>query len=205
MKKITQIKKVGKGDRYHLYLDDKYFSTFEVEILARYCLKTGQELDDEFFNALTIENGDYACFNRGLSAIEKSMKSKKMLKTYLKEKGYPAECIQRAIEKLEEYGYIDDEAFCESYISSYPLKSRRKLKFDLLGKGIKESIIGEKLLALTNDEGESEKCFKFAEKFMKNKEKDLKTKQKFYNNLAGKGFSFEDIVKAWEEIADDRN
>lgn len=200
MKEITQIKKVGRGERYHLFLDDEYFGTFEAEILARHCLKTGQKFDDDFFEKLKLENGDYACFNRGLNALEKNMKSRKMLWLYLKEKGYPRECIDKAIDKLEEYGYIDDEAFCESYIASYPIKSRRKLKYDLLGKGIKEEIIEAKLSEYINDEEESEKCLKYAEKYMKNKEFDLKTKQKFYNHLAGKGFSFQDIGFAWEQI-----
>ena len=205
MKQITEIKKVGKGERYHLYLDDDYFGTFEAEILARHCFKTGQQFEDDFFEDLKIENGDYACFNRGLSALEKSMKSKKMLWTYLKEKGYPTVCIEKAIKKLESYGYIDDEAYCENYIASYPTKSRRKLKFDLLNKGIKEETIEEKLNMLTNDEQESEKCLKYAQKYMTNRPIDLKTKQKFYNHLVGKGFSYEDIAKAWEEIANGRN
>lgn len=205
MKEITEIKKIGKGDRYRLFLDGEFFGTFEAEILARYCLKSGQKFDEEFFEKLTIENGDYACFNRGLSALEKSMKSRKMLRSYLKEKGYPIQCIDRAIEKLESYGYIDDEGYCENYISSYPSKSRRKLKFDLLSKGIKEEIIDEKLRFLTNDEEESEKCLKYGEKYMKNKPIDIKTKQKFYNHLVGKGFSYEDIAHAWEIIEKNNN
>ena len=49
-------------------------------------LKSGQKFKDSFFEELLIENGDYACFNRGLLALEKSMKSEKMLVSYLKEK-----------------------------------------------------------------------------------------------------------------------
>ncbi len=205
MKEITEIKKVGNGARYRLYLDGDFFGVFEAEILARHCLKTGQKFEEEFFENLAIENGDYACFNRGLSALEKSMKSKKMLKTYLREKCYPLKCIDRAIEKLENYGYIDDEVFCENYIASYPSKSKRKLKYDLLSKGIKEEIIEEKLENLINEEDESKNCLNFARKYMNGKTFDIKTKQKFYNHLAGKGFSFENIAQAWEEIVNGGN
>lgn len=205
MKEVTEIKKIGKGERYKLFIDGEFFGVFEAEILARHCLKSGQKFDEDFFEELKIENGDYACFNRGLGALEKSMKSKKMLKTYLREKGYPNVCIERAIKKLESYGYIDDEAFCENYIASYPSKSRRKLKYDLLSKGIKEEIIDAKLTSLTDDIQEQEKCIVYAKKYMKNKEIDLKTKQKFYNHLAGKGFSFDEIAHAWEEIENGGN
>lgn len=201
MKTITEIKKIGKGLRYNLYLDDQFFGVYEAEILARHCLKTGQSFDDQFFEDLKIENGDYACFNRGLSLLEKSMKSEKMLKDYLREKGYPKVCIEKAVIKLSEYGYIDDQAFCENYINSYSsLKSKRKLKYDLLSKGIKENIIDEKLENLLDEDSEREKLFLLAEKYMKNKEFDLKNKQKFYNHFAGKGYDYGMIANAWEEL-----
>ena len=206
MKTITEIKKVGKGERYKLFLDEEFFGVFEAEVLARYCFKTGQSFDDEFFEKLTIENGDYACFNRGLFALEKTMKTKKMLRDYLREKGYPMQCINRACDKLADYGYISDENFCENFILSYEKsKSRRKLKYDLMTKGVSEDIIEEKLAQLLDDEGEEEKCLRFAEKYLKGKEIDIKTKQKFFNHLAGKGYGFGQISKAWEVLTNDRD
>lgn len=200
MKEITGIEKIGKGDRYRLFVDDNLFGVFEAEILARHSLKTGMQKDDEFFQELLIENGDYACFNRGLNLLEKSMKTEKMLKDYLREKGYPRSCIEKAVEKLKEYGYINDSTFCESYIASYlQSKSKRKIKYDLLSKGVKESVVDEHLENF-DEEGEQEKCLKFARKYMKGKTFDLKTKQKFYNHLAGKGYEFSQIATAWEII-----
>lgn len=205
MIEITEIKKVGKGDRYKLYLDGEFAGVFEAEILARHCLKSGEKYSEDFFKELTIENGDYACFNRGLNAVEKSMKSEKMLKTYLKEKGYPISCINKAIEKLKDYGYIDDLSFVDNYISSYSsTKSKRKIKYDLLAKGIKEDIIESKLNDI-DDNDEREKCFKFASKYMKNKEFDLKNKQKFYNHLLSKGFDYDMIGYSWEKLQNDRD
>ncbi len=206
MKTITEIKKIGKGFRYNLYLDNEFFGVYEAEILARHCLKTGQSFDDEFFETLKIENGDYACFNRGLSLLEKSMKSEKMLRDYLLEKGYPKRCIDKACEKLKEYGYIDDEAFCENFINSYSnIKSKRKLKYDLLSKGIKENIINEKMQNLIDDNQEKENLLNLAQKYMKNREFDIKNKQKFYNHFAGKGYDYGLISNVWEAIQNDRN
>ena len=205
MKTITEIQKIGKGARYRLYLDGNFYGIFEAEILARHSLKSGESYDDEFFENLKIENGDYACFDRGLSILEKGAKSEKMLRDYLKEKGYPKECIQRACDKLKSYGYIDDEAFCENFISIYKdVKSKRKMKMDLLVKGINENIIEEKLEELSEDD-ESEKCLNFALKFMKNREKDIKNKQKMFNHLASKGFGYGDIANAWREIVNGRD
>ena len=57
MKEITQIKKIGNGNRYHLYLDEQHFGIFEAEVLARYCLKSGQSYDDDFFETVTVSAG----------------------------------------------------------------------------------------------------------------------------------------------------
>ena len=172
---------------------------------SRYCLKTGDKFEDDFFEKLKIENGDYACFNRGLNVIEKSLKSEKMIYKYLKEKSYPDECIERAIYKLKSYGYIDDGAFCENYINSYPMKSRKKLKYDLLTKGIDIDLIEKKLNENLNSEMEEEKSFIEAQRYLKNKIYDLKTKQKFYNHMLSKGFDYSQIQKAWEEIVNGRS
>lgn len=206
MKKITDIRKIGKGLRYYLFVDDEFFGIYEAEILAKHKLKTGQEMPDEFFEDLKIENGNYACFNRGLAVLEKSMKTEKMLRDYLYQKGYPKSCIDYGVKKIKEYGYINDESFCENYIISYQnSKSKRKLKYDLLAKGVNENTIDSVLQNLFKDEDERENCFKFGQKYMKNKDFDIKTKQKFYNHLAGKGFNYDDISFVWSEIEKEKN
>ena len=66
-------------------------------------------------------------------------------------------------------------------------------------------MIDHKLAELSTDELEEEKALKEARKYLKNKDFDLKIKQKFYNHMVGKGFDYSQIQKAWEEVADDRN
>lgn len=206
MKEITEIKKIGKGQRYDLYVDGQLFGTFEAEILARYSLKTGERFDDDFFQSLQIENGDYACFNRSLALLGKSMKTEKMLRDYLREKKYPKSSIEKAINKLQEYGYINDESFCENYINCYATsKSRRKLKYDLLSKGIEETVIDTKLDQLHSPEQELTTLTALAEKYMKSKTFDLKTKQKFYSHFAGKGYDFSEISNVWEDLQNGRD
>ena len=206
MKTITEIKKIGKGNRYYLFVDDENLGVFEAEVLARHCLKTGQTFDDKFFDDLLIENGDFACFNRGLALLSKAMKTEKLLRDYLKEKKYPLSCIEKAINKLKDYGYIDDKAYAENYISINSIsKSKRKIKYELISKGVEIEIIENLLNDNFNDEDELNLCKKLGLKFMKNREIDLANKQKFYNHLAGKGFNFQMIANAWEEITSDRN
>ncbi len=193
---ITEIKKVGKGLRYSVYVDEHFEGTFEAEILAKYKLKTGQEVTRNEFEKIKIANGDYVCFDRALGCLEKGMKTEKMVFDYLKQKAYPEECIARAINKLKDYGYINDTVFAETFIKTYcASKGRKKLKYDLLAKGVASEVIEDKLAECVSEEEQLASCKKLADKYLKNKTLDAKTKQKLYNHLASKGFDFGVISK----------
>lgn len=203
---ITEIKKIGKGKRYYLFVNGNNEGDFESEILAKYQLKTGQEIDRDYLAKIKIENGDLASFDRALGYLEKGMKSEKGIRDYLLGKGYPDECIERAVQKLIEYGYIDDEVFAENFIRTYSSsKGRKKIKYDLIAKGIDAEIIETKLEEIFEREDEEELCVRLAEKYLKNKEYDQKTKEKLYRHLASKGFSFDMISSVVRRVKNGRD
>ncbi len=194
---ITEIAKIGKGKRYRLFVDENFEGVFEAEILARYNLKTGQEIDDKFLNSLKIENGDFACFDRGLTLLEHGMKTQKQVQDYLKTKGYPLNCIEKAVQKLGEYGYINDENFAKEYVKLYCQKDGiKKIKFALKNKGVEDEIIENSLQNYLTDEIQEKTCLNLAKKKAKNIQLDGKGKQKLFAYLAGKGFDFEIIRRA---------
>lgn len=195
--RVSEIKKIGKGLRYSLYVDDEFVAVVEAEILAKKGLRTGDEITEEYLQQLKVENGDYASFDRALSLLEKGMKTKKGIRDYLRAKGYLKSSIDKAIDKLTEYGYIDDSAFAENYIKTYSSsKGRRKIKLELLSKGVAGEIVEEKLEEILGEDEEFDSCLRLAKKYFKGKEFDLKTKQKASAHLAGKGYGFDLISRA---------
>lgn len=190
--------------RYSLFIDDEFFTTIESEILAKKGLKTGDEVSHEYLEELKLENSNYASFDRALGVLEKSMKTEKGIREYLYSKGYFESSIDKAVDKLIEYGYINDEIFAENYIRTYfHLKGKRKIKCELVQKGVPDEIVEQKIEELFDEENELETCCNLAKKYLKNKQKDAKTMQKAYAHLTSKGFDF-DIIKrsvnvCWEE------
>ena len=198
---ITEIKKIGKGERYSLYLDGQFVCVLEAEILVRKKLKTGEEISQDELDRIRLENGDLSCFDRALSYLEKNIKTEKGIRDYLKSKGYLDENIDKSVEKLKEYGYINDEVFAESYIKTYSSsKGANKIKYDLISKGVDKTIVDEKLEELILEEEEIEVCKKISEKYLKGRAIDQKLKQKLYNHLNSKGFKFDIISKVVREI-----
>ncbi len=194
---ITEIKKIGRGDRYSIFIDGVFDGTLEAEILVKHKLKTGDEIDEEQWRQIKLENGKLSAFSRAVGYIEKSLKTQKQLQTYLKEKGFLQESIDDAVQKLKEYGYIDDKVYAENYIKTYKdKKGKIKLKFDLLSKGVAADVIEEALQEFVDEDEQYAACEKLLKKYVKNKPQDVKLKSKAYAHLFSKGFSGDIISRA---------
>lgn len=194
---ITEIKKIGRGDRYSIFIDSVFDGTLEAEILVKHKLKTGDEIDEEQWRQIKLENGKLSAFSRAVGYIEKSLKTQKQLQTYLKEKGFLQESIDDAVQKLKEYGYIDDKVYAENYIKTYKdKKGKIKLKFDLLSKGVAADVIEEALQEFVDEDEQYAVCEKLLKKYVKNKPQDVKLKSKAYAHLFSKGFSGDIISRA---------
>ncbi len=198
---ITEIKKIGRGDRYYLILDEYRKYTIEADILAKHKLKTNDEIDEVGLNKILLENGEFSAFDRALTYLERNIKTEKGIREYLKQKGFLEESVDNAVQKLKEYGYIDDGVFAENYIRTYAHKKGRKLlAFELSMKGVDKQIINEKLEDLLDKEDEQINCNEILKKYLKGKSIDQKTKQKAYAHLISKGFSSDIISTALKEI-----
>lgn len=188
--RITEIKKSKQGLKYHLYVDGEFFGVFLDEILAKYNIKTGDEVDENFY-AVKKENDEKLCFLTAVTYLEKYNVSTKGLKDYLFRKNFKKDSVESAVLKLKEYGYLNDERFARNYFEALSLsKGKRVIAQKLKEKGISREIIDE-LLASVDDEDEEARATEIALKFAKNREKTLKNKQKCLAHLIYKGYSYD--------------
>ena len=139
---ITKIKRIGSTNRYNLYIDEKWCGIFLDETLARYALKTGQEVEEQEFKEIKEENDERVCFDMAVSYMEKYVVSEKGIKDYLKKKSFSDKTIKSTLEKLQEYGFVNDEKFARNYFDSLAgTKGKRAIANKLREKGIKAQII----------------------------------------------------------------
>ncbi len=130
------------------------------------------------------------CLNYLYTHIGKYSKTKKGYINKLYEKGFTTNVINKAIAIAEEKRFINDENFAQDYVSiNINKKGALKIKSELIIKGIEQNII-EKYL---EDIDESNKAYVLAEKFIKDKELDMKLIGKLYRHLCSKGFSYETV------------
>ena len=193
--KITKLEVQKRNkDRVNLYLDDEFYCGLSLEAVVKYALKVGQELEIQKLEFLQNDSEREIAQNKAMAYISKYQKTEKELRDYLIKKGFDEEIVLKVIKKLKEYNLVDDMSYAKNYIKSKSKKSgRRKLSFELKKRGIADDMVEENIEEYSND---SENILPLCEKYLKNKPRDYKTKQKAYRFLASRGFIGEDIMRA---------
>ncbi len=131
--------------------------------------------------------------------------SEKQIAEKLIKKGFSTEDTGRAVKKLKEYGYLNDEAFAGRLIENGKrrLIGRIKLSYELYKKGVNKSLIDELIEKFYVEDEEREVALKAMDKkkvsLIKYRENELIYKKKLYDFLQSRGFSsqiIEDILNS---------
>lgn len=199
MAKITKIEIQKKNkERVSLFLDGEYAFSISAELVYKEGLKTNNEIDSEKLKVLAEREGLIKCKNSALRIIEKSYKTEKEVRDKLILKGYDENSINKSIEFLKEYNFINDSNYTKAFIND-KLKSQgsQKIKYSLIQKGISIDNIDEELSNL-NKENEKSIAINIAKKkldIIKKKETDnYKISGKLYRYLISKGYEY-DVTK----------
>ena len=187
--KILSLKLKSKKDA-NVFVASTDIGEYDLfsEIIVKYSLGNG-EIDDEKFQRAVKESMEKIAFNVAVKYASNKLKTEKQIRDYLYKKEFKKATILPVIEKLKEYGVIDDKIYMESYIKSNPNFSKNKLKQKLIMSGISKDLIDEKL----NDLGDEDSCLTNAKKFLKNKIMDQKTHEKLIRRLTYLGYSWDSI------------
>ncbi|MBO1515571.1 recombination regulator RecX [Metabacillus bambusae] len=204
--KITAQK--HSDDRLNIFLDDgtgeKYAFSVDQDVFIKYNLQKGKELDE--FDISEIQYGDEIkkAYNKALEFLSYRMRSIKEVEDHLRKKEYNDAIIQEVIFKLKEYRYVDDLEFALAYVRTQWQtngKGPSVIKRELAGKGIEQAFIEQALLQYTQS-AQIEEAVNHAEKVLKknNKLSNVQLKQKLEQHIMRKGFSYDIISIALEEV-----
>tara|TARA_B100001027_G_scaffold97613_1_gene67010 strand:- start:132 stop:584 length:453 start_codon:yes stop_codon:yes gene_type:complete len=141
-------------------------------------------MTDELFNFV---------YNKSLDLLSRREHSTKEIKEKLLSRFNNEKLINNVIVKLKENNLVNDHRFAEAYVIARKRKGfgPKKISFELIGKGIKESISKN----IIDEEGDWEKVAKLAfnKKFKDGLSKDQKKKFKQKSFLHNRGFGFKEI------------
>ena len=195
--------KINRIYRNKIYLDTEEIMDISPLIRQKYDLKVNDSIE-RFYDEISYE----ASLEKGIFLISLKDRTKKEVRLKLEEKFWNKNAVLKAIEKLEEFGYLNDLNYAISYIESKTY-GKNRVSYNLFQKGIDKSTVEKAYLAL--DEGKEENIddVKLEKLIDKNSrkinssnsrdEKKLKEEQKLIQYLARQGFSLDKIFKKLKE------
>ena len=199
MRMITELKvQTRDKNRVNVSLDGSYYCSLAMETVIKNNLKPNMLIDENKLNSMQQESESKLAWEKALKLVSTRYKTQKEIYVYLQEKGYLPSVIFGVIEKLNEYHFIDDKRYAESYISHKIKKDGpKKIKQELLTKGVREDIIDEVLDEVDNQD---EVILNLCDKYMKNKEKTKENYLKLFRYMQGKGFDYEQVKNVIKDI-----
>ncbi len=200
-KTITAITpQVKDAKRCNIYLDGEFFCGMPLEVVVKNRLKVGISVSEERLEELQLECERSQAIDRAMTFLSGAVKTEKQTRDHLKEKGYTPLVINSVIDKLNEYGFLNDGEYAKRYAESYSgKKGARLIKLELMRKGVTEDAAEE---AADGIGSQTQTVMQIADKYMRGKEPDLKTLQKLYRHVISKGFSFDDAKEAVDKYKD---
>ncbi len=141
---ITKIESQKKrDDRVNIYIDEKFFMAIYKELVFTFNLKKGQEIDPNNLKSILDNEMYMKAKNKALSILSKASQSEKQIRQKLA-KDYEEDTIDRVIEFLQKYKFVDDEDLASRIVNTnvnLNKYGKNKIKQNLYNKGIEKSII----------------------------------------------------------------
>jgi len=195
--------KINKIYRNKIYLDTEEIMDISPLIRQKYDLKVNDSIE-RFYDEISYE----ASLEKGIFLISLKDRTKKEVRLKLEEKFWNKNAVLKAIEKLEEFGYLNDLNYAISYIESKTY-GKNRISYNLFQKGIDRSTVEKAYLTLDEEKEENIDDVKLGKLIDKNSrkinssnsrdEKKLKEEQKLIQYLARQGFSLDKIFKKLKE------
>lgn len=178
-----------------------FFCGLNKETAVIFRLKVGNVIEESKLQEVLFESEVKSAFEKASEYLGSRMHTKKELFDKLLKKGYQKDVILKAIEKLEEYHYVDDELYSKQFVTENKRYSRRMIENKLREKGIGADIVAGAIDEHFSDDGEHELCLKQAEKYVKSKDMSKEgAYQKLMASLARKGFAFDMIKQVCKKV-----
>ena len=195
---ITEFTVVGQNVR--ISVDGGFWDEIPYLIAFDFRLNKGSEVDDSLLVSVKQKADEKNAFDYAVKYLSRYSVTAKRLKQKLYEKEYNKSVVENVAAKLLDLKYLDDYAFAENLVASKSKKlGKRRLKSELLNKGVGSDIIDEVLETLDNDDM-FYTAMTVAEKWYRSHELvTIQDSQKFFRFMAYRGFDY-DLINRCREV-----
>ena len=212
--RVTDIREaVRDPNRVNVYINDKFFCSLDISQIVDFGVKIGREFTDDELSELKKASDFGKFYSRALEYALLRPHSEKEIRDYLKRKtlskkvrvknrktgeyqtkvreGYDPSLVPLVLERLAEHGHIDDERFARLWVENRNVRkgvSAKKLRMELMEKGISSQIIEDVLGENSRDERAE------LQKVIARKANKYPDQQKLIQYLVRQGFNYSDVL-----------
>ena len=196
--------KPGKNGKVHIYLDEEYRATVDADWWYSEKYHNYKEIDEDELAELLSSVSFRRAYNKGLDLIDRRPHASGELARKLRERGFDKSAIEYALNKLTQYGLIDDEKFAKLFAQELADKKhfgKKRIMLELSKRGVDRQIAQTAVDSLDNDPVESI-IILVQRKYYKKLDTEKGAKS-VVAALLRMGFSYADIKKALKQFAVD--
>ena len=133
-------------------------------------LEEQAEIDNGLYQTIFYNIVGKRAVKRAMHLLEKMDRTEWQLRKKLEEGQYPPQLIDKAVEYVKSYHYIDDERYARTFVRiQQAYRSTGRMRMDLLSKGIAREIV-DRALEEENETPQGELIQKLLAKKAYNKE-----------------------------------
>ena len=202
---ITKIEaQKKKENRVNIFINEEFAFGCSSELVYYHNLSKGKEVNVDELKELILEDNYITGKTKALKYLEASLRSEHQVREYLEKREYEESVIDRVVEFLKEYKFIDDTYYAKAYATqNIRSQGKNNIKYKLMQRGIGEEIIVKTLDDIPSEE-EYNTALKLAEKrcavLCKN-ERDLwKIKTKLNTFLLSKGYGYDTVKSVIDKL-----
>lgn len=195
-------KKKREKNIYIVKLSDGKVFEISDELMIKYRFKLGDAYDEGSLCMAEKETSFFRAKEAALKYLKNRSRTIQEISTYLNEKKFQEDAIERTLAFLQEYKFVDDTAMTGSYIMDAMNKGigPLRIQYELQSKGVDAEIIDTCMYKLLP----YDKVYKIALETAKNKlgnqTRDEKNYSKIARYLGSKGYEEEMIYEILQKL-----
>lgn len=203
---ITRVEQQKKNSRrYNVYIDDSFAFGVHEDVLVKYRLIKGKELDKQEYKEILEAEERKKVEHKALRFLSYRARSRQEMQQYLRQQEYDLALIEDVLRELEVKKLIDDRQFAKQWSEDrilYKQKGPLMIKAELQQKGLAASDI-EEAMENINDQEALSACLKLGQKKWEQlkKEQDARKREyKLKQYLLRRGYTYEQVQFVWEDL-----
>lgn len=195
--------------RYDVCVDGEPYAVLSVDAISALGLSVGKNITG-LEERIASAAAELHVYDRALNIIAARARSAAEVRRALVRNGEAPELVDRAVARLAEQGFLNDEVFAQTFTRFKVLgagQSRRRVQAELARKGVARDVTDAAIATVFEEEGVDQRSI--VEQAARKKLRSLAKlepavrRRRLYGFLARRGYDGDDIRRAMEAVGEE--